>query len=148
MKANLNALGDSVVSFAVLALAVSPDRRLLAACTDKCRVIVMRTFTETQVRNLFGATIDEYDVPSICFSLDQSFIYATSSLPQRTVRRDSGDEVTVNDMCGEVVIFELRGGEPVLKLPCHRKPVRCMARHPLSEHLVTGSFDKTVRFWS
>jgi len=148
MKANLNALGDSVVSFAVLALAVSADRRLLAACTDKSRVIVMRTFTETQLRNLYGATIDEYDVPSICFSLDQSFLYATSSLPQRTFHRDPDDEVTVNDMCGEVVIFELRSGEPVLRLPCHRKAVRCMARHPLSEHLITGSFDKTVRFWS
>jgi len=148
MKANLNVLGDSVVSFAVLALAVSPDRRLLAACTDKSRIIVMRTFTEKQLRNLYGATVDEYDMPSVCFSLDQSFLYATSSLPQRTIRQDSGDEVVVNDMCGEVVIFELRSGEPVLKLPCHRKAVRCMARHPLSEHLVTGSFDKTVRFWS
>lgn len=148
MKANVNALGDTVVSFAVLALAVSPDRRLLAACTDKSRVIVMRTFTEKQLRNLYGATVDEYDVPSICFSLDQSFLYATSSLPQRSIRRDSGEEVTINDMCGEVVVFELRSGEPVLKLPCHRKAVRCMARHPASEQLVTGSFDRTVRFWS
>eukprot|EP00401_Gymnodinium_catenatum_P030072 CAMPEP_0117481334 /NCGR_PEP_ID=MMETSP0784-20121206/12848_1 /TAXON_ID=39447 /ORGANISM="" /LENGTH=462 /DNA_ID=CAMNT_0005275791 /DNA_START=15 /DNA_END=1400 /DNA_ORIENTATION=- len=143
LKTNLNALGDSVVSFTVLALAVSPDRRLIAVCTDKSRIILLPTFSDVQVRNLYGAVIDEYDVPSVSFSMDRSFLYATSSLPQKAVpQRGEVGEV----LCGEVVIFEIRTGAVVLKLPCHTKPVRCMDRHPLTEALVTGSFDKTVRF--
>lgn len=146
-KANMNALGDSVVSFTVLALAVSPDRAVIAACTDKSRVIVMRTFTNTQVRNLYGAVVDEYDVPSLCFSLDGTFLYTTSSLPQ-TAARSLEEEVANIAMCGQVAIFDLQTSALVLKLPCHTKPVRCMHRHPCTEALVTGSFDKTVKFWS
>jgi len=151
LKTNLNVLRDSVVSFVVLAMAASPDRRLLAACTDKSRIIIMRMFTDRQLRNLYGAVIDEYDVPSVCFSLDQSFIYATSSLPQRALQcqeEEDGEEPSVLAMCGEVVVFEVRTGEAVLRLPCHEKAVRCMARHPLAECLVTGSFDKTVKYWA
>jgi len=151
LKTNLNALGDSVASFTVLAMAVSPDRRLIAACTDKSRVIVLRAFTDRQLRNLYGATIDEYDVPSVCFSLDQSFLYTTSSLPQTTRRRrydgDEAEEAAASPMCGEVVVFEIRTGEAVLRLPCHEKAVRCMSRHPFSERLATGSFDRMVKYW-
>ena len=39
---NLNALGDRVVSFAVLALSVSPNGSMVAACTDRSRVIVLQ----------------------------------------------------------------------------------------------------------
>jgi len=143
-RINLNALGDNVVSFTALALAVSPDRSLIAVCTDKSRTIVLPTFSGTQLRNLYGAVVDQYDVPSCCFSLDRSFLYVTSSLPQTSVMpKDSTGE----PMCGEVVVFEVRTGEVVLKLPCHAKPVRCMDRHPFSETLVTGSFDKKIKFW-
>jgi len=148
LKTNLNALGDSVVSFAVLAMAISPDRELLVVCTDKSRVIVLQTFTGRQLRNLYGAVVDEYDTPSVCFSHDRSFLYVTSSVPMRG--RRSGDEEVDSEvaaMCGEVLIFEVRSGEVMLRLPCHRKPVRCLARHPHTEALVTGSFDRAVRYW-
>lgn len=42
LRVNLNALGDSVVSFAVLALSASPDGSMVAACTDRSRVIVLQ----------------------------------------------------------------------------------------------------------
>ena len=42
MRVNLNALGDRVVSFAVLALSVSPNGSMVAACTDRSRVIVLQ----------------------------------------------------------------------------------------------------------
>jgi WD40 repeat protein len=150
LKTNLNATGDSVVSFAVLALDVSPDRDLIAACTDKSRVIILKTFTDKQLRNLYGAFIDEYDVPSVCFSSDRSFVYVTSTIPFKAPSSyDEGDEATAaaSAMCGQVLVFEVISGNKVLTLPCHSKPVRCMARHPHAEALVTGSFDKTVRFW-
>eukprot|EP00928_Gymnodinium_smaydae_P019063 TRINITY_DN17282_c0_g1_i1.p1 TRINITY_DN17282_c0_g1~~TRINITY_DN17282_c0_g1_i1.p1 ORF type:complete len:470 (-),score=67.51 TRINITY_DN17282_c0_g1_i1:82-1491(-) len=143
-KVNLNALGDSVVSFAVLSLTCSSDGAFVAICTDKSRIIVMPVFSSTQIRNLYGATVDEYDVPTVRFSLDGTFLYATSSLPHV---QKAATERDVSAICGEIAIFELRTGELVLKLPCHTKPVRCLDRHPFKEALVTGSFDKTVRFW-
>jgi len=150
MRANMNVLGDSVCSFAVLSLACSPDGKLIAACTDKSRIIVMKTFTKIQLRNLYGCQINEFDMPSVCFSLDRTFIYATSALPQpRAADRGGGSgEQSFVPMCGEVTIFELKTGEVVLKLPCHEKSVRSMRRHPFSEALVTGAFDKAVRYWS
>lgn len=149
VKCNLNATGDSVVSFAVLALDVSADGALIAACTDRSRVIVLQTFTSKQLRNLYGATIDEYDVPSVCFSSDRSFVYVTSSVPYKVGGGGYEEELTpsANAMCGEVLIFQVQSGEKVLTLPCHKKAVRCMAHHPHTEALVTGSFDRTVRFW-
>lgn len=146
MKTNLNALGDSVVSFAVLAIAVSPDRQLVAVSTDKSRVIVLRAFTDKQLRNLYGAIAEEYDMPSVAFSADQTYLYATTTLPMTESIKERG--LDDKAMCGQIVVFELMSGHPVLKLPCHTKPVRSLSRHPLSEALVTGSFDKTVRFWS
>lgn len=149
LKTNLNALGDNVASFAVLALAVSPDGKLMAATNDKSRTILFQTFTDRQLRNYYGAVVDEYDIPSVCFSLDQSFLYVTSSLPQSAVKlaEEAGKE-NVKPMCGQLAIFEVRTGELMLRLPCHEKPIRCLDRHPYSEKIVTGSFDKTVRFWS
>ena len=44
LRVNLNALGDSVVSFAVLALSTSPDGSMVAACTDRSRVIVLQVW--------------------------------------------------------------------------------------------------------
>eukprot|EP00933_Yihiella_yeosuensis_P018676 TRINITY_DN15256_c0_g1_i1.p1 TRINITY_DN15256_c0_g1~~TRINITY_DN15256_c0_g1_i1.p1 ORF type:complete len:324 (-),score=60.58 TRINITY_DN15256_c0_g1_i1:59-1030(-) len=151
-KINLNALGDSVVSFTVLALAVSPDRSLIAACTDKSRVIVLQMGTARQLRNLYGAVVNEYDVPSVCFSLDGCFIYVTSTLPAPVQRSDGGypcDEAPVAQraLCGQLSIFEVRTSSLALQIPCHEKAVRRVSRHPHAEMLVTGSFDKTVKYW-
>lgn len=146
MKINMNALGDTVVSFAVLSLAASPDGSLVAACTDKSRIIVFQAFSNRQLRNLYGAVVDDYDVPSVCFSLDMAFIYGTSTLPQAAVQED--DDRVNQGMSGQITVFDVKSGERVLQLPAHKKAVRCMRRHPLSEMLVTGSFDKTVRYWS
>mmetsp|Transcript_71269 Transcript_71269/g.157343 ORF Transcript_71269/g.157343 Transcript_71269/m.157343 type:complete len:425 (-) Transcript_71269:124-1398(-) len=140
MRVNLNALGDRVVSFAVLALSVSPNGSMVAACTDRSRVIVLQARSSRQLRNLYGASVNEYDLPSVCFSLDSCFLYVSSSLPQPR------EEVKV--LCGQLAIFELRSARLVLQLPCHEKAVRCFDRHPFTEMLVTGSFDKTVKFWS
>jgi len=152
-KTNLNALGDNVVSFAVLALAASPNGKMVAACTDKSRIIVLQAFSPRQLRNLYGAIVEEYDTPSITFSLDGTFVYATSSLPVRAPKVGDEEEdvderlARAKAMCGQVSIFELRTGEQVLQLPCHERAVRCMALHPHTEALVTGSFDRSVRYW-
>mmetsp|Transcript_23771 Transcript_23771/g.63673 ORF Transcript_23771/g.63673 Transcript_23771/m.63673 type:complete len:484 (-) Transcript_23771:95-1546(-) len=147
LKTNLNALGDSVVSFAVLALAVSPNGKMIAACTDKSRVIVLQAFGNRQLRNLYGAVVEEYDTPSVCFSLDGTFIYTTSSLPVKGKEDDERMAAASPAMCGQISIFEVRTGEMVLQLPCHQRAVRCMDRHPQTEAIVTGSFDKTVKYW-
>eukprot|EP00931_Biecheleriopsis_adriatica_P022033 TRINITY_DN14262_c0_g1_i1.p1 TRINITY_DN14262_c0_g1~~TRINITY_DN14262_c0_g1_i1.p1 ORF type:complete len:483 (+),score=94.86 TRINITY_DN14262_c0_g1_i1:146-1594(+) len=148
LRANLNALGDSIVSFTVLALAVSPNRSMVAACTDKCRVIVLQPFTSRQLRNLYGAVIGEYDMPSVCFSLDSSFLYVTSTLPHAGDQRLPADEdKPFTALVGQIAIFEVRKAQLVLQLACHEKAVRCLDRHPLSENLVTGSFDKRVKYW-
>jgi len=143
LQVNLNATGDTIVSFAVLAMALSRDRKLLAICTDKSRIIVYETFGQTQLRNLYGSSCDEYDVPSLCFSHDRSFLYATSSVSAEAPRSDGGPFVA-----GQVAIFEVFSGQVVFQLRCHAKPVRCMALHPHMEAIMTGSFDKTVQYWT
>eukprot|EP00439_Symbiodinium_sp_Y106_P065671 s253_g10.t1 len=140
LRTNLNALGDSVVSFAVLALAASPDGAFVAACTDRSRVILLQARSPRQLRNFYGAAVGEYDMPTVAFSLDGCFLYVSSTLPQPARREE--DEVKA--LCGQVAIFEVRSGQMVLQLPCHEKSVRCFHRHPYSEMLVTGSFDKMV----
>ncbi|CAE7685286.1 unnamed protein product [Symbiodinium pilosum] len=143
-RTNLNALGDSVVSFAVLALTASPDGTRVAACTDRSRVILLQARSARQLRNFYGAAVGEYDMPSVAFSLDGCFLYVSSSLPQPARQ----EENEVKALCGQLAVFEVRSGQMVLQLPCHEKAVRCFHRHPYSEMLVTGSFDKTVKFWS
>lgn len=144
MKSNMNASKDSVVSFTVLALAASRDGNMVAACTDKSRVIVFQAFADRQLRNLYGAIVDEYDMPSVHFSLDSTFLYTTSTLPMPSVLKESEDPRV--GMVGQVVVFEVGTGNLALTHPCHMKPVRSMDRHPWTEALVTGSFDRTVKY--
>merc|ERR1719217_170653 len=118
----MNAMKDTIVSFTVLALAASPDGKMLAACTDKSRVIVFEAFTERQLRNLYGATVDEYDMPSVHFSLDSTFLYTTTTLPQPAVLKQAEDPRI--GMVGQVVVFEVSTGNLALTHPCHTKPVR------------------------
>lgn len=155
LKTSLNANNDGVVSFAVLAIAMSPDEQLIAACTDKSRVIVLKAYTNVQLRNLYGAVVDEYDVPSISFSLDRCFLYTTSSIAAQALAKRQQDEseragtsVARAAECGKLAIFEVKSGQLVLQLHCHEKPVRCMQRHPHTEAIITGSFDKTVKYWT
>ncbi|CAK9096340.1 unnamed protein product, partial [Durusdinium trenchii] len=58
LRVNLNARGDRVVSFAILALCVAPSGTMLAACTDKSRVIVLQARSNRQLRNLYGASVN------------------------------------------------------------------------------------------
>jgi len=148
-KVNLNVVGDSVVSFAVLSLAASPNGKMVAACTDKSRVIVLQAYSNRQLRNLYGAVVEEYDTPTVCFSLDNTFVYCSSSLAVKAQGSDDLEErlAQVTAMCGQISIFELKSAQEVLRLPCHERAVRCMARHPQKEVLITGSFDKTAKYW-
>merc|ERR1719229_161964 len=106
---------------------------MLAACTDKSRVIVLQAYSNRQLRNLYGAIVEEYDTPSLCFSLDGTFIYTTSSLPQKAKHSADADidsrlVQAKGALVGQVAVFELKTGEAVLQLACHERPVRCMDR--------------------
>ena len=57
LRVNLNALGDSVVSFAVLALSASPDGSMVAACTDRSRVIVLQVGWGLGIGMVTGFTV-------------------------------------------------------------------------------------------
>merc|ERR1711971_893213 len=106
-------------------------------------------FTSRQVRNLYGATVEEYDVPSVCFSLYHTYIYTTSTLTAAICQKyEQEDRAGAKLLSGQVAVFEMKTGAKILDLPIHEKAVRTLSRHPFTEALVTGSFDKTVKFWN
>ncbi len=127
-KYNLNARLDDHVSFTPLDLVLSGDGQFLAVPTDGHRVIIFRTLTTRQVRNLYGLTADGFSNPRVAWSLDGAYLYATSQ-----------DHT--------VVVWDVTTGKTLHKLSGHNNTIRDLAHHPTLELVITCGFDKTVRLW-
>ena len=82
MRVNLNALGDRVVSFAVLALSVSPNGSMVAACTDRSRVIVLQV-PQRQIWNTKSQKWKAIENMGQRWSTSVSFIFSVASGAQQ-----------------------------------------------------------------
>uniref|UniRef100_A0A7S2REH9 Uncharacterized protein n=1 Tax=Mucochytrium quahogii TaxID=96639 RepID=A0A7S2REH9_9STRA len=138
VKANMNDRGDAHVSFAVLDLCAAPGGLpMIAAATDKNRIIVFKTGTSEQYRNLYGHSCSEYSRPKICWSPSAEFVLSTS------------------DVDTSVFVWSIASGENVMILKGHGASVRdvsiCTKQSDEGESfhgdVLTCSFDKTIRVW-
>lgn len=119
---------DDHVSFAVMSLAPSPDGgRYLAASTDASRNIVLRTNSSQQVRNLYGHKNDGFSQPVVAWSANGQYLYGN----------------TQDDNC--VCVWDCASSSIVRRLEGHTGQLRHLYSSPLSDTLVTVSFDRTAR---
>lgn len=128
-KWNLNAKGDDHVSFTPIHMSSSFDGKWLAVATDKHRVIMLQAGTNNQVNNFYGATNDQYSNPRVCWSHNNTFIYATSQ----------DRSITCWDVKSAKVVKVIKNA--------HDKLVRDLKYHPKEEMLMTCSYDRTVKLW-
>jgi WD40 repeat protein len=110
---------------AVMAVAFSPDDRLLASGSADQTVKLWDTATGKEVRTLKGHTAR---VTSLSFSPDGRRLVTGSA--DNTVR-----------------LWDTATGKEVLSLQGHESPVRSVAFCPDGRHVASGSDDKTVRIW-
>ena len=132
---NLNANGDSTVSYTVLALAPSVDGKWLALATDAGNALVLDASTGEQVRTLCLGTLPDamQPRPALAFHPSSKYLYASSQQP--------GQE-------GLLQVWELATQSPVAELRGHQASVRDVALHPHDPtRLVSAGFDKTLRVW-
>lgn len=123
-------LYDPLTAFSTLAMSFDHVHQLLLACTTRNSVLLFQLSDDwhealTPIKTYYGMSIGIYDVPSIAFSLDASFIYATSDK--------------------EILVLETKTGHKVFTIKVSdSKPVRCMRRHQTNDAISTVSFDKQL----
>ncbi|KJE94139.1 hypothetical protein CAOG_008825 [Capsaspora owczarzaki ATCC 30864] len=128
-KMNMNALGDTHVSFTALDVSYSPfGKKYLLVCTDKNRLILYARETGEQLRHFYGTNNDEWSTPRHCWHPSGQYIFATSQ-----------------DRC--IYIWEMCSQKLVGKLTGHTENIRDLSFNDKHKILVSTGFDKVVRFW-
>ena len=78
-KINMNANGDSVVSFVPMDLTIlDATGKYVLVTTDKDRCILFPIERSEQVRNFYGLKNDIFSNPRSVFSLCGKYVYSTS----------------------------------------------------------------------
>lgn len=120
---------DDHVSFAVMDLNVWQNKFLVAA-TDAARNMVIDTASGQQVRNLYGHANDGYSQPKAVWSQTGQYILGN----------------TQDD--GALCIWDIASSRMVERLStAHASPIRNLFSSPLTDMLVTTSFDKQTKLW-
>jgi len=127
-RVNMNATGDDHVSFTAMYIECSPSGNHLLVQTDKDRIIVMRTHTNIQSKNLYGTVNNELSQPRATWHPSGKYIYGTSQ----------NNIIFTWDVLTEEVKYRLYG---------HTGYPRDLSYHPTKEVLFTCSYDKTLRIW-
>jgi WD40 repeat protein len=121
---------DLHVSFAPLALSVSPCAKYLLVATDKHMHLVLKLGTNRRLRILTGHSSGDYGKPSLAWDASGSYIYSNS------------EEENM------VVVYSVGTQRIERRLTGHTSIVRALSAHPTEAGvLVTGSYDKSVKFW-
>lgn len=125
---NLNANGDSWVSFTAMDVSFSPHGAFVLVSTDKERLILLSRQSGVQLRNFYGASNDEYSNPRHCWHPSGQYIYATSQLH-------------------EVLVWEVHSAKVVGKMSDHTAPIKDIYYDKGRKMLASTGFDKTVKLW-
>ena len=128
-------LRDPRTAYTTLELAWNPEHRLLAACTSRNSCLLFKLPVEFSndewkspcaLKAFYGMSIGIYDLPSVAFSLDGTFLYVTSDK--------------------EIMVFEVKSGHKIFVLQASEtRSIRCMRRHRELDILATVSFDKYLK---
>lgn len=125
---NMNALGDTHVSFTPMDLSVSPNNRYLLVSTDKDRLLLYSLATGNVIRTFYGASNDGYSNPKHSWHPSGLYIYSTSQ----------NYSIVVWEVATQKVITELKG---------HTSTIRDLYYSHAAKSLISCGFDKTVHVW-
>ncbi|KND00990.1 uncharacterized protein SPPG_04086 [Spizellomyces punctatus DAOM BR117] len=127
---NMNANGDDWISFTPMDIAPSPSGRHIAVYTDSKagRLIIFRSRSTVQARNLWGTVADGFSQPRCCWDSSGRYLFATS-----------------DDR--KICVFDVVSGQIMRKLEGHTDVIRGISFDADAERLISCSFDKTVRVW-
>eukprot|EP01033_Poteriospumella_lacustris_P002579 gene2579-1875_t len=122
---------DQHVSYVPLALSLSPCKKYLLVATDKHVHLVFRLGTNNRVRIFSGHNAGDYGKPSVAWDASGTYIYSNS------------EEESA------VYVYSLGTQRVERRLTGHNGFIRSLAAHPTQPgFLITGSYDKTVKFWT
>uniref|UniRef100_A0A7S2ENR5 Autophagy-related protein 16 domain-containing protein n=1 Tax=Trieres chinensis TaxID=1514140 RepID=A0A7S2ENR5_TRICV len=121
------------VSFAIMHLVPSPDGKYLAAATDTSRNIIFEAGSSKQIRNLYGHKNDGFSQPKIAWSSSGQYLFGNT-------QEDSS--VCVWDIASASIVRRLDGS-----VGGHTSQIRDITSSPISDTLVTASYDKTIKVW-
>jgi WD40 repeat protein len=126
---NMNELQDNHVSFTVLAVSISPCKKLVAAATDRSRIIVFPVHSSQQLRNFYTVPIDSYSSPRLIWSKNSRFLYCSGA-----------DKLiyALDIITGLTVPAQLKG---------HSEKIKGIAWHTGAKGILSCGFDKTIRLW-
>ena len=117
--------------YTALTMAVDNTCKFLTVCTNRNSALLFsipekwNKDPEVPIKVLYGMSVGIYDVPSIAFSIDSSFVYVSSDK--------------------EIVVFEAKTGFKAFTINVSAsRSIRNMKRHPLVDKLATVSFDKQL----
>eukprot|EP00298_Acanthocystis_sp_HF-20_P006763 c16529_g1_i1.p1 GENE.c16529_g1_i1~~c16529_g1_i1.p1 ORF type:complete len:413 (-),score=155.83 c16529_g1_i1:6-1244(-) len=130
---NMNAKGDSHVSFTALDLVVGNKHNYVVAVTDKSRAIMFDTRSPNQLRNFYGATNDGFSMPSGTFDCNDKYFFSTSQAGPSIVCWDVALAKVVN------TINPYPSG--------HQKNIRKIDHHSSKNLLVSGGYDLKIKLW-
>lgn len=127
-------LRDPRTAYSALTMAWNSELRLLAVSTSRNSTLLFRlpiTFSDDEwqspcpLKALYGMSIGIYDLPSVEFSLDGTFLYVTSDK--------------------EILVFEIKSGHKIFTIRASdTNAIRGMRRHRQLDVLATVSFDKKL----
>eukprot|EP01084_Bolivina_argentea_P153897 268316_1 len=129
LKCNINAFGDSHISFCIGDMHISKNKNFILAKTDHEKVLLMINKSEEILKTYYGSHSDLYTYTRCCFSKYEKYIYASHH--------------------NEFVIWDVSTGKLIYRQSnAHKKTLRDMCLDKKHGLIVTASFDRTIKIWS
>ena len=127
IKCNINPFGDDHISYSIGDLKISNDGKFLLAKTDQEKVLLFECESENILRIYYGSHSDLYTYTRCFFSPMNKYIYASHH--------------------NSFVVWDIVTGKIVDKINAHKNTLRDMIIDEKSGHLISISFDKTIKIF-
>jgi WD40 repeat protein len=122
--------------------------QFLLVATDKSRIIMFAASSGHQLRNFYGAVNDLYDDALFNFCQLKLLIRGHRYTQCRVAWSPNNAYVYCTSQDHTVCVWEVATQRLVHRLKGHTKTLRDIDVVPSSGALVSGSFDRSLRFWS